>query len=254
MPLTSILNPPGHAPRLRLASSSPYRRELLSRLRIPFDVVAPEVNETPHPGEIPEQLSTRLALAKALAVAVPGTWTIGSDQVATLDGAPIGKPGNHEAARAQLLAASGRTMRFHTALALVDPDQGRQRVERIDTVVRFRNLTLAEIDAYLHAEQPYDCAGAAKCEGLGIALLDAIEGDDPTALIGLPLIRLSGWLREWGWNPLLGPSFGASSSASSNASSGASSGASSDASSGASPGASPGASSGASLASVTDEP
>ena len=96
----------------------------------------------------------------------------------------------------------------------MDPDQGRRRVERIDTVVRFRTLTLAEIDAYLHAEQPYDCAGAAKCEGLGIALLDAIEGDDPTALIGLPLIRLSGWLREWGWNPLLGASSGASSGAS----------------------------------------
>ena len=210
-PVTSILTESGHAPRLRLASSSPYRRELLSRLRIPFDVVAPEVDETPYPGEMPEQLSTRLALAKALAVATPGTWTIGSDQVATLDGSPIGKPGHHEAARAQLLAASGRTLRFHTALALVDPDQGRRRVERIDTVVRFRTLTLAEIDTYLHAEQPYDYAGAAKCEGLGIALLDAIEGDDPTALIGLPLIRLSGWLREWGWNPLLGASSGASS-------------------------------------------
>ena len=207
-PVTSTLTESGHALRLRLASSSPYRRELLSRLRIPFDVVAPEVDETPYSGETPEQLSTRLALAKALAVAIPGTWTIGSDQVATLDGSPIGKPGNHEAARAQLLAASGRALRFHTALALVDPDQGRRRVERIDTVVRFRNLTLAEIDAYLHAEQPYDCAGAAKCEGLGIALLDAIEGDDPTALIGLPLIRLSGWLREWGWNPLLGVSLG----------------------------------------------
>jgi septum formation protein len=204
-PLTSLLTSSGNPPRLRLASSSPYRRELLSRLRIPFDVVAPEVDETPRPGEMPAELSTRLALAKALAVADPGTWTIGSDQVATLEGSPIGKPGNHEAARAQLLAASGRTLRFHTALALVDPDRGRRRVERIETQVRFRNLTLAEIEAYLHAEQPYDCAGAAKCEGLGIVLLDAIEGDDPTALIGLPLIRLSGWLRDWGWNPLLSP-------------------------------------------------
>lgn len=193
-----------HQPsQLQLASSSPYRRELLSRLRIPFAVVAPDVDETPHPGERPTALSTRLALAKAQAVARPGTWTIGSDQVATLDGLPIGKPGNHDAARLQLEASSGRTVHFHTALALVDFDRGLNRVERIDTRVRFRVLSAAEIEAYLLAEQPYDCAGSAKCEGLGIALLEAIEGDDPTALIGLPLIRLSSWLKEWGWNPLL---------------------------------------------------
>jgi len=191
--------------RLLLASSSPYRRELLSRLRIPFDVVAPDVDETPHPGELPTVLSTRLALAKAQAVARPGTWTIGSDQVATLDGLPIGKPGHHEAAREQLLASSGRTVHFHTALALVDFDRGLSRVERVDTRVRFKVLSVAEIEAYLLAEKPYDCAGSAKCEGLGIALLEAIEGDDPTALIGLPLIRLSSWLREWGFNPLIGP-------------------------------------------------
>jgi len=190
--------------RLQLASSSPYRRELLSRLRIPFDVVAPDVDETPYPGELPTALSTRLALAKAQAVACTGTWTIGSDQVATLDGLPIGKPGHHEAARSQLQASSGRTVHFHTALALVDFDRGLSRVERIDTRVRFKELSAAEIEAYLLAEKPYDCAGSAKCEGLGIALLEAIEGDDPTALIGLPLIRLSSWLREWGWNPLTG--------------------------------------------------
>ena len=190
--------------RLQLASSSPYRRELLSRLRIPFDVVAPDVDETPHAGELPTALSTRLALAKAQAVACTGTWTIGSDQVATLNGLPIGKPGHHEAARLQLQASSGRTVQFHTALALVDFDRGLSRVERIDTRVHFRELSSAEIEAYLLAEQPYDCAGSAKCEGLGITLLEAIEGDDPTALIGLPLIRLSSWLREWGWNPLTG--------------------------------------------------
>jgi len=190
--------------RLQLASSSPYRRELLSRLRIPFDVVAPDVDETPYPGELPTALSTRLALAKAQAVACTGTWTIGSDQVATLNGLPIGKPGHHEAARLQLQASSGRTVQFHTALALVDFNRGLSRVERIDTRVHFRELSSAEIEAYLLAEQPYDCAGSAKCEGLGIALLEAIEGDDPTALIGLPLIRLSSWLREWGWNPLTG--------------------------------------------------
>jgi len=190
--------------RLQLASSSPYRRELLSRLCIPFDVVAPDVDETPYPGELPTALSTRLALAKAQAVACTGTWTIGSDQVATLNGLPIGKPGHHEAARLQLQASSGRTVQFHTALALVDFDRGLSRVERIDTRVHFRELSSAEIEAYLLAEQPYDCAGSAKCEGLGIALLEAIEGDDPTALIGLPLIRLSSWLREWGWNPLTG--------------------------------------------------
>jgi septum formation protein len=177
---------------------------LLSRLRIPFDVVAPDVDETPYPGELPTVLSTRLALAKAQAVACTGTWTIGSDQVATLNGLPIGKPGHHEAARLQLQASSGRTVQFHTALALVDFDRGLSRVERIDTRVHFRELSSAEIEAYLLAEQPYDCAGSAKCEGLGIALLEAIEGDDPTALIGLPLIRLSSWLREWGWNPLTG--------------------------------------------------
>lgn len=190
--------------RLQLASSSPYRRELLSRLRIPFDVVAPDVDETPYPGELPTALSMRLALAKAQAVACTGTWTIGSDQVATLNGLPIGKPGHHEAARLQLQASSGRTVQFHTAVALVDFDRGLSRVERIDTRVHFRELSSAEIEAYLLAEQPYDCAGSAKCEGLGIALLEAIEGDDPTALIGLPLIRLSSWLREWGWNPLTG--------------------------------------------------
>lgn len=190
-------------PRLCLASTSPYRRELLARLRVPFEVRDPRVEETPYAGEPPVDLAMRLALAKAQAVAQPGWWTIGSDQVATLDDTPIGKPGNHEAARQQLQAASGRTMWFHTAVALVDVAGRRSRVECINTQVRFRVLTEREIETYLQAEKPYDCAGAAKSEGLGISLLEAIEGTDPTALIGLPLIHLTAWMREWGWNPLL---------------------------------------------------
>lgn len=184
---------------LILGSTSRYRRELLERLRLPFTVVAPLVDETPRPSETPPALAERLALAKAHAVATsnPSAWVIGSDQVADLDGAPIGKPGGHEAAVAQLRAMRGRTVVFHTALALVAPAY--ERVIRKAVSVRLRQFTDSEIDAYLRLEQPYDCAGSAKSEGLGIALLDAIESDDPTALVGLPLIALTQLLAESGF-------------------------------------------------------
>ena len=196
-------------PRLILASTSPYRRELLARLRLPFEVMAPDTDETPAPGETPADLAARLALAKAASVVqrMPAAVVIGSDQVATLDGCePIGKPGNAERARRQLKAASGRTMRFHTAFAVLAP----RRPEIVETVVidvRFRTLTDAEIDRYLALEQPFDCAGAARSEGLGIALLEAMSTDDPTALIGLPLIRVAAALRAVGLDPF-GPAGG----------------------------------------------
>jgi len=185
---------------LILASGSPYRRELLGRLHLPFEVVAPEVDETPAPGERPAALAQRLARAKAQAVAAsrPRAIVIGSDQVATLDGrSPIGKPGSHERAREQLRAASGRAMQFHTAFAVAAP--GRPLVEAtVPVTVRFRELDDAEIDRYLGLEQPFDCAGAARCEGLGISLLEAIHTEDPTALVGLPLIQLAASLRQLG--------------------------------------------------------
>lgn len=187
---------------LILASTSRYRRELLERLRVPFEVQAPHVDETPMPGEAPAALAERLARAKARAVAAlhPLAWVIGSDQVADMDGSPVGKPGQHDAAVAQLRAMSGRSVVFQTGLALVAP--GFERVVRVPVTVRFRELTDAEIETYLRLEQPYDCAGSAKSEGLGIALLDAIESTDPTALIGLPLIQVCHLLRASGY-PLL---------------------------------------------------
>ena len=190
-------------PRLILASSSAYRRELLGRLRLPFEVMAPEVDESPLPGEAPETTALRLARAKAAAVAAraPGSIVIGSDQVATLDGDQIGKPGDHERALAQLRKMRGRRVIFHTALCLSDhrkPDAPVIQIENIQTFVTFRDLPDAELDAYLRIEQPYDCAGSAKNEGLGIALLDTIESSDPTALTGLPLIALCGMLRKAG--------------------------------------------------------
>lgn len=193
-------------PRLILGSTSRYRRELLQRLRLPFGVVAPEVDETPRAGESPAALSERLALAKARAVAAahPEAIVIGSDQVADLNGDPVGKPGNHEGALTQLRAMSGQRVIFHTALAVVSASTGFERVQRVPVEVRFRRLDEAEIEAYLRAEEPYDCAGSAKSEGLGIALLDAIESNDPTALVGLPLIQTCALLREAGLNPLLG--------------------------------------------------
>ena len=174
-----------------LGSTSRYRKELLSRLRIPFEVAAPEVDETPFKDEAPAELALRLALAKAKAVAqkFPHAVVIGSDQVADLEGAPLGKPGNHPNAVLQLQRMRGKTVIFQTALSVVCLETGFEKTDIAAVKVKFRHLTDAEIEAYLLAEQPYDCAGSAKSEGLGIALLDAIENDDPTALVGLPLIR-----------------------------------------------------------------
>lgn len=186
-------------PQLVLGSTSRYRRELLERLRLPFDVVAPQVDESAQAGETPAHLAERLALAKAQAVAAlhPLAWVIGSDQVADLDGAPIGKPGSHAAAVAQLRLMRGRRLVFHTAVAVVAP--GFARLRSVPVTVQVRALDDAEIETYLRLEQPYDCAGSAKSEGLGIALLDAIHSADPTALIGLPLIATCALLREAGY-------------------------------------------------------
>lgn len=181
-----------------LASTSPYRRELLQRLRLPFDVQAPEVDETRRPGETPLGLALRLAEAKALDVARrrPEDIVIGSDQVAELDGAAIGKPLTHEAALAQLESMQGRRLVFHTALAVVA--RGHTVVESVPTSVTFRRLGRPALEAYLLSDRPYDCAGAAKIESLGIALVERVESDDPTALIGLPLIRLTSMLAAAG--------------------------------------------------------
>lgn len=185
---------------LVLGSSSRYRRELLERLRIPFTVDSPDVDETPLPGEAPAALAGRLALAKARAVASrhPGSIVIGSDQVADLNGHPLGKPGTHERARAQLQSMRGQTVVFQTALAVVCQDTGFEQADLAAVQVRFRDLSEAEIETYLRLEQPYDCAGSAKSERLGIALLSSIDNDDPTALIGLPLIRTVSLLRAAG--------------------------------------------------------
>ena len=191
-------------PLLILASTSRYRRELLERLRLPFEVMAPQVDETPLPGEQPAALAQRLALAKAHAVALqrPDAVVIGSDQVADLDGEPIGKPGTHERAVVQLQRMRGRRVTFQTAVAVVRADRAYARVQLAPVGVSFRALGDAEIEHYLRTEQPYDCAGSAKCETLGIALLTAIDSDDPTALVGLPLIRTCAMLREAGLDPL----------------------------------------------------
>ena len=194
-------------PKLILGSTSRYRRELLERLRLPFEVASPQVDETPGPGEAPAALATRLALAKAREVAgrFPGAVVIGSDQVADVDGQPIGKPGTHERAVAQLQQMSGRSVVFQTAVAVVRFADGLPAFEAVQlapVTVRFRTLSDNEIERYLRLEQPYDCAGSAKCETLGIALLSAIESDDPTALVGLPLIRTCDMLRQAGLDPL----------------------------------------------------
>ncbi|MFM0218660.1 MULTISPECIES: Maf-like protein [Paraburkholderia] len=199
---------PQSPPRVILASSSPYRRELLERLRIPFDVAVPAIDETAHAGETPDATALRLAEAKARAVAsaLPAdeaVLVIGSDQVATYDGLQIGKPGTHDKALAQLQAMRGREVLFHSALCLFDSRSRTAQSVDVITRVRFRELPDAALEAYLLAETPYDVAGSAKSEGLGIALLEAIHSDDPTALVGLPLIALSDMLLTAGY-PLLG--------------------------------------------------
>lgn len=192
-------------PRLILASTSRYRRELLERLRLPFEVQAPGVAETALAGEAPAALAVRLALAKAEAVAGrhPQAVVIGSDQVADLEGLAIGKPHDHERAVQQLRSMSGRAVTFQTAVAVVRRDTGLAKSLLAPVHVRFRALTDAEIEFYLRTDLPYDCAGSARSESLGIALLSSIESDDPTALVGLPLIRTCTLLREAGLDPLL---------------------------------------------------
>ncbi|NKE68960.1 septum formation inhibitor Maf [Ramlibacter sp. RBP-2] len=197
MPEPSFLPP---APSVVLGSTSPYRRELLSRLKLPFEVAAPDVDETALPGEAPAALARRLALAKARAVAAryPEAAVIGSDQVADLDGEALGKPGSHDRAVAQLRRMRGRTVIFHTALAVVCAARGFEQADLAPVRVTFRSYDDDEIEAYLRSEQPYDCAGSARSEGLGIALLEAIDSDDPSALVGLPLIRTARMLRAAG--------------------------------------------------------
>lgn len=191
---------------LILGSTSRYRRELLERLRLPFEVERPDVDESPLPGESPTELAGRLALAKAQAVALrrPDAVVIGSDQVAELDGESIGKPGTHERAVAQLRKMSGRSVTFQTAVAVACLQTGFSQSRLASVRVAFRKLTDGEIERYLQAEQPYDCAGSAKSEALGIALLKSIDSDDPTALVGLPLIRTCELLRLAGLDPLHG--------------------------------------------------
>lgn len=186
-------------PRIVLASSSRYRRELLERLHLPFEVMVPELDETALPGESPRATALRLAQTKALAVAAraPGAVVIGSDQVADLDGEPLGKPHTHERAVEQLTRMQGRLVVFHTALAVVDAAGGVQ-AEVVPTLLRMRPLSPETIEAYLRLEQPYDCAGAAKIEKMGIALVEAVDSTDPTALIGLPLVRLCSLLAAAG--------------------------------------------------------
>ncbi len=196
-------------PKLILASSSTYRRELLGRLRLPFEAISPDIDESARDGEFPEQTAMRLAQEKAVAIAkiYPDSVIIGSDQVATLNGEQIGKPGNHQAALRQLQKMRGQQVIFHTALCLLDTRTGEKnhsghfdlQLRNVQTLVSFRDLSDQELDAYLHIEQPYDCAGSAKNEGLGIALIEKILSDDPTALTGLPLIALTTMLRNVGF-------------------------------------------------------
>ena len=185
---------------LVLASTSPYRRELLSRLRIPFEVRAPGIDESALAGEAPRDTALRLAKQKAHAVAssCPGALVIASDQVAALDGESIGKPGGHERAVAQLNAMSGRCVTFHTALAVFNTANGALQLAEVPTEVYFRRCSQDEIERYLAAERPYDCTGSAKIEGLGIALVEHMSSDDPTALIGLPLMQLVTMLKNEG--------------------------------------------------------
>ena len=188
------------SPRIVLASTSSYRRALLERLRLPFEVRSPQVDEARLPGETARATALRLAEAKARAVMpmCPEALIIGSDQVAALGDAHLGKPGNHANAVAQLKAMRGKEVVFHTALALINSKTGAAQIEEIPTTVGFRDYSDAEIERYLVAEQPYDCAGSARIEGLGIILVEHVRGDDPSALIGLPLARLASMLRKEG--------------------------------------------------------
>ncbi|WP_066455570.1 Maf family nucleotide pyrophosphatase [Castellaniella caeni] len=187
---------------LILASSSRYRRALLERLQLPFDTQAPDIDEHPRPGEAPLALARRLAREKAARVAAdhPGALVIGSDQVAVFDGAPIGKPGSYEAAYQQLSRFAGRTVSFETAVCVTDGR--RQALEHVSTECEFLPLTPGQIEHYLRAEQPFDTAGSAKAEALGIALMARMRSDDPTAIIGLPLITVCRLLRDFGLDPL----------------------------------------------------
>lgn len=186
-----------------LASSSPYRKQLLERLRLPFSIHSPDIDETPLPNESPVALAQRLAIEKAQVIAQqhPGHLVIGSDQVATHQGQPLGKAGNFDNAYAQLRQVSGQAVEFHTALCVTNGQHSQHA--NVVTQCKFRTLSAAEITAYLHQEKPWDTAGSAKAESLGIALMEHIRSDDPTAIIGLPLIALSRILRAFGVNPLL---------------------------------------------------
>lgn len=192
---------------LILASGSRYRRELLERLGLPFTVIVPDLDESPLGGEAPAGTARRLAVAKARAVAVahPDALVIGSDQVADCDGVAVSKPGSHDVARAQLATLSGRSIVFHTAVALIDAASHRCQLRQMDVTSRFRLLDVPTIESYLLRERPYDCAGAVRSESLGIALFDSIESDDPTALIGLPLISVAAMLRNEGVDVLGAP-------------------------------------------------
>ncbi len=191
---------PAPAP-LVLASTSRYRRELLARLDIAFEVAAPNVDERPRDGEAPQSLALRLACAKALAVqhAWPDALIIGSDQVAVVGNSVLDKPGNFEVAAAQLKLMRGKPVHFHTALCLLNSRTARQQTALVPVTVHMREYSDAQIQRYLRAEEPYDCAGSARIEGLGITLVARLEGDDPNALIGLPLIALCDMLRNEGW-------------------------------------------------------
>jgi septum formation protein len=191
-------------PTLILASSSRYRQELLARLRVDFASLTPNIDESPLPNELPLETSLRLAEEKARAIAHshPAALIIGSDQVAVCDGQRLDKPGHHAGAVAQLSRASGRIVIFHTAVVLLNVASGNLQTAVTPTEVRFRSISIAEIEAYLQQEAAYDCAGSAKVEGLGIALMEEIRSTDPTALVGLPLIALAAMLRAEGLDPL----------------------------------------------------
>lgn len=194
--------------KLVLASTSPYRRELLARLGVPFEVAAPDVDETPLPGEAPDDTAQRLSVLKARAVAekFPDALVIGSDQVALLEGRQLGKPGTHEKAVEQLKSMRGKALEFHTALTLLNARTGRVQTANVPVRLIMRDYTDAQIEAYLKKDQPYNCCGSARSESLGIALIARYETEDPNALVGLPLIKLTEMLASEGLDVLTWPS------------------------------------------------